>query len=101
MRILLVEDDPMIGAAVQKGLRQDGFTVDWVKDGVAAESAARTNPYDVLLLDLGLPGKSGQTVLGNLRRAGNDVPVLVITARDAVAERVGTLDLGADDYIVK
>src|SRR6185436_7447054 len=101
MRILLVEDDPMIGAAVQKGLRQDGFTVDWVRDGVAAESAARTNPYDVLLLDLGLPGKSGQTVLANLRRAGNDVPVLVITARDAVAERVGTLDLGADDYIVK
>lgn len=101
MRLLLVEDDPMIGASIQKGLRQDGFLVDWVRDGSSAEGALKTNPYDALLLDLGLPRKSGDEVLETLRRAGNTIPVLIITARDAVSDRVAGLDSGADDYIVK
>jgi two-component system response regulator QseB len=101
MRLLLVEDDPMIGASIQKGLRQDGFLVDWVRDGSSAEGALKTNPYDTLLLDLGLPRKSGDEVLETLRRAGNTIPVLIITARDAVSDRVAGLDSGADDYIVK
>ena len=101
MRLLLVEDDPMIGASVQKGLRQDGFSVDWVRDGRAAESAVHANPYDLVLLDLGLPGKGGNEVLRSLRAAGNTVPVLIVTARDAVSDRIAGLDAGADDYIVK
>ena len=101
MRLLLVEDDPMIGASIQKGLRQDGFLVDWVRDGSSAEGALKTNTYDALLLDLGLPRKSGDEVLKTLRRAGNTIPVLIITARDAVSDRVAGLDSGADDYIVK
>jgi len=101
MRVLLVEDDGMIGASVQKGLRQDGFSVDWVRDGNAAETALAAHTYDVVLLDLGLPGKSGTEVLKSLRRGGSDVPVLVITARDSVSDRVAGLDSGADDYIVK
>ncbi|HEV7803389.1 MAG TPA: response regulator transcription factor [Burkholderiales bacterium] len=101
MRVLLVEDDPMIGASVQKGLRQDGFSVDWVRDGGTAEAALAAHTYDVMLLDLGLPGKKGIEVLKSLRRAGNEVPVLIVTARDAVTDRVAGLDNGADDYIVK
>ncbi|HYC46573.1 MAG TPA: response regulator transcription factor [Burkholderiales bacterium] len=101
MRLLLVEDDPMIGASVQKGLRQDGFSVDWVRDGAAGEAALRANAYDALLLDLGLPRKSGGELLKALRRAGNTIPVLIITARDAVSDRIAGLDSGADDYIVK
>jgi two-component system response regulator QseB len=101
MRVLLVEDDSMIGESVRKGLRQDGFTVDWVRDGAAAESALAGHGYDAVLLDLGLPRKSGVEVLKWLRRSGNDVPVLITTARDAVSDRVAGLDNGADDYIVK
>lgn len=101
MRLLLVEDDAMIGASVQKGLRQDGFSVDWVRDGQSAEAALAANPYDLLLLDLGLPRKGGDEVLKSLRRAGNDIPTLIITARDAVSERIAGLDGGADDYVVK
>ncbi|MDB5901964.1 MAG: two component transcriptional regulator, winged helix family [Betaproteobacteria bacterium] len=101
MRVLLVEDDSMIGDSVRKGLRQDGFTVDWVRDGKAAEAALAGHTYDAILLDLGLPGKGGVEVLKSLRRAGNDVPVLITTARDAVSDRVAGLDNGADDYIVK
>jgi len=101
MRLLLVEDDPMIGASVQKGLRQDGFAVDWVRDGHAAELAVANEVYDLLLLDLGLPKKNGLDVLAALRRRGNATPVLVLTARDAVADRVKGLDSGADDYLVK
>ncbi len=101
MRLLLVEDDPMIGASVQKGLRQDGFAVDWVRDGHAAELAIANEVYDLLLLDLGLPKKSGLDVLQAMRRRGNATPVLVLTARDAVADRVKGLDTGADDYLVK
>jgi two-component system response regulator QseB len=101
MRLLLVEDDPMIGASIQKGLRQDGFSVDWVRDASAGEAALHANPYDALLLDLGLPGVSGEVLLKKLRREGSAIPVLIITARDAVRDRVAGLDSGADDYIVK
>jgi two-component system, OmpR family, response regulator len=101
MRLLLVEDDSMIGESVRKGLQQDGFAVDWVQDGRAAEIALETIPYDTLLLDLGLPRKAGLDVLAALRRRGNSIPVLILTARDAVADRVKGLDAGADDYLVK
>jgi len=101
MRVLLVEDDPMIGESVRKGLKQDGFAVDWVQDGVSAEAAWRANPFDLILLDIGLPRKDGLEVLRALRRAGRDLPVLILTARDAVRDRVAGLDAGADDYLVK
>ncbi|OGA13933.1 MAG: DNA-binding response regulator [Betaproteobacteria bacterium RIFCSPLOWO2_12_FULL_63_13] len=101
MRLLLVEDDPMIGEGVRKGLRQEGFAVDWVQDGRAAERAIDNDVYDLLLLDLGLPGKDGIDVLASLRRRGNAIPVLILTARDAVSDRVKGLDIGADDYLVK
>ena len=101
MRLLLVEDDPMIGASVQRGLRQDGHTVDWVRDGAAAELAVANGVHEMILLDLGLPRKSGLDLLASLRRKGVALPVLVITARDSVADRVKGLDAGADDYLVK
>lgn len=101
MRLLLVEDDPMIGAGVQRGLRQEGHTVDWVRDGGAAERAVATGVHEMLLLDLGLPRRSGLDLLAALRRKGVELPVLVITARDSVADRVKGLDAGADDYLVK
>ncbi len=101
MRLLLVEDDSMIGESVRLGLRQDGFTVDWVQDGRAAELALHNGIYDLLVLDLGLPRKDGLEVLKTLRQRGNQIPVLVLTARDTVAERVRGLDSGADDYLVK
>ena len=101
MRLLLVEDDPMIGASVQKGLRQDGFVVDWVTDGAAAELALAAGVHDLMLLDLGLPKKSGLEVLRGLRARGDDLPVLLVTARDAVPDRIAGLDAGADDDVVK
>ena len=101
MRLLLVEDDPMVGASVQRGLRQEGHTVDWVRDGAAAELAVAEGVHEMILLDLGLPRKSGLDLLTHLRRTGVSVPVLVITARDSVADRVKGLDAGADDYLVK
>ena len=101
MRLLLVEDDAMIGASVQRGLKQDGYTVDWVRDGVSAETALISDVYEMLLLDLGLPRKSGLELLAGLRRRGGTLPVLVITARDSVADRIKGLDAGADDYLVK
>ncbi|MDR2452181.1 MAG: response regulator [Candidatus Accumulibacter sp.] len=101
MRLLLVEDDPMIGAGVQRGLRQDGHTVDWARDGEAAELALANGVYELVLLDLGLPKKSGEELLAGWRRRGVALPVLVITARDSVADRVKGLDAGADDYLVK
>jgi DNA-binding response OmpR family regulator len=101
MRVLLVEDDPMIGRAVADGLQGDGYAVDWVRDGAAAELALKHGPYDLAVLDLGLPKKDGFEVLKALRRAKIEVPVLIITARDAVADRIAGLDHGADDYLVK
>jgi two-component system response regulator QseB len=101
MRILLAEDDPMIGVSVRRGLTQDGFTVDWVEDGRAAEAALGERVHDALVLDLGLPRKDGLDVLTAMRRRGDARPVLILTARDAVADRVAGLDAGADDYVVK
>lgn len=93
-------DDRQEACSVQ-GLRQDGHTADWLRDGQQAELALATTPYDILLLDLGLPGRSGLDVLARLRRSANSIPVLVITARDAIADRIRGLDAGADDYLVK
>jgi DNA-binding response OmpR family regulator len=101
MRLLLVEDDAMIGENVRDGLGQDGHTVDWVRDGAAAEAAIAAQPYEAVLLDLGLPRRDGVDVLRGMRAKRNDVPVLIITARDAVSDRVRGLDAGADDYLVK
>ena len=101
MRLLLVEDDAMIGEAVRAGLRQEGFTVDWVRAAEAGDAALKAEAYALLLLDLGLPRKSGLDWLGELRRRGERLPVLILTARDAVADRVSGLDSGADDYMVK
>jgi two-component system, OmpR family, response regulator QseB len=103
MRILLVEDDPMIGKTLVTALQQDHYTVDWIKDGQAAKLALDTadGAYGLVLLDLGLPRKSGIELLKEIRRAGNKVRVLIVTARDAVADRVAGLDAGADDYLVK
>ncbi len=91
----------MIGEAIRAGLKRDGFTVDWVHEANAAAAALRTEPYELLLLDLGLPGVSGLELLKNQRARGGSLPVLIITARDAVADRVAGLDAGADDYLVK
>jgi len=91
----------MVGAAVRKGMQQDGHSVDWVEDVQAAAAALAAGAHELVLLDLGLPGKSGLTLLGELRRGGNAIPVIVCTARDAVGDRVRGLDLGADDYLVK
>ena len=101
MRLLVVEDDAMIGNSLRTGLRQDGYTVDWVRDGAAAELATAATAYDAILLDLGLPGRSGLELLAHWRKQHNPVPVLIVTARDAVADRVRGLDTGADDYLVK
>jgi len=101
MRVLLAEDDEMIGDGVRRGLAHEGFAVDWVRDGRAAELALAENVHDLLLLDLGLPRRDGLTVLAAMRRRGDRRPVLVLTARDAVDDRVAGLDAGADDYLVK
>ena len=101
MRLLLAEDDRMIGESVQRGLKQDGFAVDWVTDGRAAELALAEKVHDLLVLDLGLPRKEGLDVLRAMRRRGDLRPVLIVTARDAVTDRVAGLDAGADDYVVK
>jgi two-component system OmpR family response regulator/two-component system response regulator QseB len=101
MRILLAEDDPLLGDGLRAGLRQQGFQVDWVHDGLAAERELRSEPYAAAVLDLGLPLKDGLEVLAAVRGAGLTVPVLVLTARDALAERIRGLDQGADDYVLK
>ena len=101
MRLLLVEDDRMIGESVKAGLRQDAFAVDWVRDAEAADLALAAGPYALVLLDLGLPGRSGLQWLRQLRSRGQALPVLILTARDAVSDRVAGLDSGADDYLVK
>ena len=101
MRVLVVEDDEMIGRAVVAGLQNGGYTVDWVVDGQDAELALANQVYDLALLDLGLPRRNGLDILKGLRRSGSALPVVVITARDAVVDRVSGLDNGADDYLVK
>jgi len=102
VRLLLVEDDPMIGEAVVEALRSDGQAVDWAQDGNAgARALAAGVPYALALLDLGLPGRDGLKLLAELRGRGDRLPVLVITARDTVADRIAGLDAGADDYLVK
>jgi len=101
VRILLAEDDPLLGDGLRSGLRQLGFRVDWVRDGNAAERELRAEPYAAAVLDLGLPMKGGLDVLAATRAQSIKTPVLILTARDAIADRVRGLDLGADDYVVK
>lgn len=101
MRLLLIEDDEMLGAAVRTGLEQEGYAVDWVRDGTAALAALRSEPFELAVLDLGLPGLSGLEVLKRARAAGVTTPVLILTAWDAVSDRVAGLDAGADDYLGK
>lgn len=101
MRILLAEDDMMLGDGLRAGLRQLGFQVDWVRDGMAAERELMTGDYTAAVLDLGLPLKDGLDVLQSLRARKNTTPLLVLTARDAVPDRIRGLDLGADDYVIK
>jgi len=101
MRLLLVEDDTMIGEALLQVLRAEPYAVDWVRDGLMAEAALKSERYDLVLLDLGLPGRDGLEVLHALRQRRDPVPVLVATARDAVGDRIAGLDAGADDYVLK
>ena len=101
MRILLVEDDRMIGESVRSALRQEGHAVDWMRDGRAADAALSSESFDLVLLDLGLPQRDGLEVLRALRDRKDTTPVIILTARDAVADRVRGLDAGADDYVVK
>lgn len=101
MRILLVEDDTLLGDGVRAGLRQQGFQVDWVRDGEAAEKELRAQSYAAAVLDLGLPRMDGIDVLRRVRGAGVALTILVLTARDAVPDRIRGLDVGADDYVVK
>lgn len=101
MRILLAEDDPLLGDGLRAGLRQQGFQVDWVRDGLAAERELKQREHEAAILDLGLPNQDGMTVLAKIRGMGITLPILVLTARDAVADRIKGLDTGADDYVVK
>lgn len=101
MRILLAEDDAMLGQGLQRGLSMAGFKVDWVRDGMAARTALREAVHDVLLLDIGLPLQDGMQLLQWLRQESLAVPVMVVSARDAVSDRVAGLNLGADDYLTK
>jgi two-component system OmpR family response regulator len=101
MRLLLVEDDRMIGETVLDQLRAQQYAVDWVRDGEMAETALRTQTYDLLILDLGLPRRDGLSVLRSLRARKERIPVLIATARDSITQRVDGLDAGADDYVLK
>lgn len=101
MRILLVEDDTMLGQALRSALKQEGFTIDWARDVEEAELALAAVEYALLLLDLGLPGRGGLEMLEDLRRRADPIPVIILTARDAVPDRIRGLDAGADDYLVK
>lgn len=101
MRILLVEDDQMIAEAISLGLKNAHYAVDWVNNGRTAETALNSQQYDLVLLDLGLPGQDGLTVLRHLRQSKNNTPVLIVTARDDLESRLSGLDGGADDYIIK
>ena len=101
MRILLVEDDLMIGEAVQNALKEAAYAVDWVRDGSSAQLSAETQHYDLVLLDLGLPKKDGMHVLKAIRSRDNPVPLVIMTARDSLQDRIQGLDAGADDYVLK
>ncbi|HEY6511098.1 MAG TPA: response regulator transcription factor [Burkholderiaceae bacterium] len=101
MRVLLVEDDEMIGESLRESLRRQGFAADWVRDGRAADAVLASERFDAVLLDLGLPQRSGLDVLKAARSRGDATPVIVLTARDALADKVSGLDAGADDYLVK
>jgi two-component system response regulator QseB len=101
VRILLVEDDTLLGDGVCAGLRRDGNSVDWVKNGETALSAVAETQYDSIILDIGLPKMNGLEVLRRMRESNNDTPVLILTAQDDIADRVNGLDAGADDYLVK
>lgn len=101
MKLLLVEDDQMIGEGLEKALKQSGYSIDWVQDGVDAELAIEGTGYALVILDLGLPGKDGFDILKTLRGNRNEISVLILTARDDIADRVAGLDIGADDYMVK
>jgi len=101
MRLLLVEDDEMLGKAVKAGLKQDGYTVDWLTDGESALQALESDDFDVIVLDIGLPGLSGIEVLQRIRQKKNAIPVMILTAYDTVSDRISGLDAGADDYLIK
>ncbi len=101
MRVLLIEDDRMFGAAVEQALKDAAYAVDWVTDGEAAIHAAESETYELVLLDLGLPKADGRDVLRYLRGLGRNLPVIIVTARDSVEDRIDGLDLGADDYLIK
>jgi two-component system OmpR family response regulator/two-component system response regulator QseB len=101
MRVLLIEDDPLLGDALQAGLRSKGFAVEWLRDGEAGAAALAADRFDAVVLDLGLPRLDGRRLLERRRGEGDRTPVLVLTARDALEDRVGGLDAGADDYVVK
>ena len=101
MRVLIVEDDPLLGDALAVGLKQRGFEPDWVQDGREAQTVMRVEPFAAIILDLGLPGLTGLELLRSERARGNKVPVLILTARDAVQDRIKGLDSGADDYVLK
>ena len=101
MRILVVEDDRLLGDALQAGLRQAGFATDWATDGLVAETMLADADYAAMVLDLGLPKRSGLEVLGRMRQKGSHLPVIILTARDTVEDRIVGLDRGADDYLVK
>ncbi len=101
MRVLLVEDDELLGDGLRTGLNQYGYTVDWLKDGLSADQALKTENFEIVVLDLGLPKLPGITVLQNLRGRGQTMPVLILTARESIDDRVKGLDSGADDYLTK
>lgn len=101
MRVLVIEDDALLGDAIQAGLKLAGYAVDWMKDGASADQALGTEPYAAAVLDLGLPRMSGLEVLRRLRGRNSAIPVLILTARDTVEDRITGLDAGADDYLVK
>ena len=101
MRLLVVEDDPALGEGICNGLRQEGYTIDWLQDGVSALHALQQETFDLVVLDLGLPRLDGIKVLRRLRAGGDAVPVLILTARDATDDRIAGLDAGADDYLIK
>lgn len=101
MRLLLVEDDRLLGNGIEVGLKQAGFTVDWAKDGREAQLALQTTEYEIVVLDRGLPRVGGMELLAELRKRGSDLPVMLLTARDTVRDRIEGLEAGADDYLVK